>query len=373
MKPSDWDGVILGAGLAGLSAAYYLSRNGAERILILEKEVRPGLGSSGKSACMLSQLSEDPMILRFLIRSARLVKTDWLSEFEKPRFWLTGSHHFGSASDINAYEPALNAARLAGLQIQRGGRDFAVERTPLLAQSPFEETLFCPSDGILETDALMNSMTFYLKAKGTTLALRSFPTSIRLEKTEVRLTLADGSEVRSRFLVNAGGAWAGEIPLLWKEPARPLRPTRRHLFVSQKIPFLPDLPILWNITAGIYARPSHDGRLICSPCDEDPHPAGEPAADRRFEEILRKKIGTFMPKWKSLKFEKNWAGLRSFSPSKRFWIGQDPVHPALYWTAALGGNGITASAAAGDLVARQITGKTTPDDQDFLTAFLPEQ
>ena len=42
-----------------------------------------------------------------------------------------------------------------------------------------------------------------------------------------------------------------------------------------------------------------------------------------------------------------WACLRTYAPSHRFRIERDAALPWLVWVAALGGHGVTASAAVG--------------------------
>ncbi|MBK9796693.1 MAG: FAD-binding oxidoreductase [Holophagaceae bacterium] len=46
-----------------------------------------------------------------------------------------------------------------------------------------------------------------------------------------------------------------------------------------------------------------------------------------------------------------WTGLRTFAPDRRFVLGWDPWNPHLFWSAGLGGHGMTSGLAVGALAA----------------------
>ena len=46
-----------------------------------------------------------------------------------------------------------------------------------------------------------------------------------------------------------------------------------------------------------------------------------------------------------------WTGLRTFAPDRRFVLGWDPWNPRLFWSAGLGGHGMTSGLAVGALAA----------------------
>jgi sarcosine oxidase subunit beta len=47
--PQTADVVIIGAGIVGSSIAYHLTEAGCKNVLVIERETRQGLGSTGKS------------------------------------------------------------------------------------------------------------------------------------------------------------------------------------------------------------------------------------------------------------------------------------------------------------------------------------
>ena len=65
---NTFDAVIIGAGMAGASAAYFLAEH--KRVLLLERESQPGYHSTGRSAALYAE-SYGNRVIRALTTGAR--------------------------------------------------------------------------------------------------------------------------------------------------------------------------------------------------------------------------------------------------------------------------------------------------------------
>src|SRR5512141_679760 len=65
-----FDHAIVGAGIAGASLAYRLSRAGCGRVVVLEREAQPGYHATGRSAAMFMETYGTPTI-QALTRASR--------------------------------------------------------------------------------------------------------------------------------------------------------------------------------------------------------------------------------------------------------------------------------------------------------------
>ncbi len=161
-------------------------------------------------------------------------------------------------------------------------------------------------------------------------------------------------EIRADVIVEATGAWAGRLG----RPTAPLPLTalRRHLFVSAPVDFVrPDLPFIWMEDDAVYFRPEGDG-LLLSPCDETPMKAGDPPTDPAAVELLAEKLARAAPPLADLAIRRGWACLRTFASDRRPLVGPDPEIAGLFHVSALGGFGVTCSAAIGELAAELLQG-----------------
>jgi D-arginine dehydrogenase len=165
--------------------------------------------------------------------------------------------------------------------------------------------------------------------------------------------------VRADLVVDAGGAWAGR---LGRDPsgagsALPLQALRRHLFVTgSPAGGHRRSPYAWIEDAAFYFRPEGDG-LLFSPCDETPMAAGDPPTDPAAADLLAEKLSRHAPAFTDLPVRRTWACLRTFAPDRRPIIGPDPDLPGLFHVSGLGGFGMGASAAVGELAAALIAGE----------------
>ena len=136
----------------------------------------------------------------------------------------------------------------------------------------------------------------------------------------------------------------------------PMRPCRRHLFVSPPIDWVdPTWPFVWDVAHDIYFRPEGEGLLLCA-CDQTELPPGDPPIEESVKELLAEKIERFMPALSGVSISRGWAGFRTLTPDGRFVIGRDPKIKNFFWVAGLGGHGMTTSSAVGELAADLLLG-----------------
>jgi glycine/D-amino acid oxidase-like deaminating enzyme len=163
--------------------------------------------------------------------------------------------------------------------------------------------------------------------------------------------------IHTHAVVNAAGAWAGEIARLAGACEIPLRSLRRHLAVSRPLPSVePSWPFVWDFSHGLYFRPEAPG-LLLSPCDTSEVGPGDVPVDARALELLAEKIARWMPRLAHVSVSAVWAGARTFTPDDNFLIGPDPRVGGFVWCAGLGGNGMAVSAAVGRLTAETLLGQ----------------
>ena len=62
--------VIVGAGIAGASLAYFLAERGVGDVVLLEREAQLAVHATGRSAATLSEFDAHPTLLDLKIRSA---------------------------------------------------------------------------------------------------------------------------------------------------------------------------------------------------------------------------------------------------------------------------------------------------------------
>ena len=351
----DFEFVIIGAGFAGAATAYHLSRRGSSDILLLEQESIPGFHSSGRNAAMMRQCVPDPHLAELTRDGAaflRNIPADWPEAVE---FKQNGSLLLGSGAGWEKLKHDAEIGRSLGVDIVSWSAEQVKQQVPVLQHAQFAGAVWCASDGIVDIHALLSG---YLKAATSRGAQARYHRKVRsLRSTPSGIEIAtDNETIRAKTVVNASGAWANVIGGLAGAEKLPLRPCRRHLFVTPPIDWVDSSwPFVWDVTNDIYFRPEGEGLLLCA-CDQTELPPGDPPMEESVKELLAEKIERFLPALSGVSISKGWAGFRTLTPDGRFVIGWDSRVDNFFWVAGLGGHGMTTSSAVGALAAELLLG-----------------
>jgi D-arginine dehydrogenase len=354
MKAYDY--VIIGAGFAGAATAYHLTQRGVGNILLLEQESIPGFHASGRNAAMMRQCVPDPDLAKLTRAGAAFLRNlpkDWP---EPVQFKQNGSLLLGSGESWHKLQKDAEVGRSLGIDVEAWTPERAKQHVAVLKQAEFDGAAWCGSDGIIDIHALLSG---YLKAatsKGARIRYGNRVQAIHSVNGPGVEVITENETIRANAVVNATGAWANVIAKMAGARELPLRPCRRHLFVSPPLDWVdPKWPFVWDVSHDIYFRPEGKGLLLCA-CDQQELSPGDPPVDETVKELLAEKIEQFIPALSGVSINKSWAGFRTLTPDGRFVIGWDRQIRNFFWIAGLGGHGMTTSSAVGELAAELLLG-----------------
>jgi D-arginine dehydrogenase len=354
--------VIIGGGLAGAAAGYHLARRGARRLILLEKEPTCGYHASGRNAAMIRQVVADEAVGSFARDGASFFKrppTDWDVPF---CFEQQGSVLLGAGPSWTILQDQAAAARARGVPAESYTPDRLRRWLPLLDAADFEGGIFCATDGVVDLQALLEGYLNGIRRAGGRIRTHEAVRDIETRGGRVTAVVTGTDRIPADAVVNAAGAWAGEVGRMAGATVLPLRSCRRHLFSTGPAPGIDRRwPFVWDVTHEFYFRPEED-HLLMSPCDEQEWPPGDPPTDAAAQAVLAEKLSRYAPRLTSFPILSGRAGLRILTPDSRFVIGADPRIEGFFWAAGLGGHGVTTGYAVGAHLARLITnGAAAPD------------
>ncbi|MDP6979170.1 MAG: FAD-binding oxidoreductase [Myxococcota bacterium] len=357
---ASFDFIVIGAGIAGASAAWALQPHG--RTLLLEREPLPGHHTTGRSAAFLVESYGSPVVGR-LTRAGR-------NFFEKPPEGLTETPlvkpvpviWIGREDQLESLERARVEGCEAGAQLEN------IEVAEALAMCPVLRADYV-AGAVVERNAMHIDVAAVLEAY-----LRGFRAGGGMLETHASVLEIErgngGWRVRTErgafeagVIVNAAGAWCDEVAVLAGVRPIGLRPLRRTAITFDP-PAEHDVshwPCVIDADEDFYFKPEGRGQILASPCDETPSEPCDAHPDD--EDIAR--AAAAVERSTSIEIEHlrgRWAGLRSFAPDRQPVIGMDPECPGFFWLAGQGGFGIMTSPAAALATAGLATGGGLPDD-----------
>lgn len=346
--------VIVGAGFAGAATAYHLTQMGMNNVIVLEQEAVPGMHASGRNAAMVRQVisgESTSAMARGGAAFLRHLPDSWPVE---TAFQQTGSFLLADENDAKQLQNDALLATRSGIEAEWLPMNQIIAKVPVLEGSPTVGGVWCPNDGVIDIHALIHGYLGAAMALGAEVRFSEKITAIHTRGNRVAAVQTEAHEFETDILVDAAGAWAGEVGTLAGATPISLSPFRRHLFVTDALDWVSsDWPIVWDVSHEIYFRPESGG-LLLSPCDESLQKPGLPTQDPAVLELLAHKTIQYFPKLADLPIRNSWCGLRTFAPDRRFVIGWDPKLEGFFWVAGLGGHGVTVSYSVGVLAASMI-------------------
>jgi D-arginine dehydrogenase len=350
------DILVIGGGIAGLSAAAALSAHA--RVTVIEAEEQIGFHSSGRSATMLHYALGDRLVRALTLASRPFFDNppEHFSDIPLGRRMPVLIH--ARDEELQALD-ALDAELSLFVALERLDAQGVHELCPLLRDDARHG--IADRDALrLDPHALLQGNLRMLKSRGGEIATGQRIAAIE-RRSGVWHVRSEAEESWSApILVNAAGAWADAVAQLAGVRPLGLEPKRRTIITFDAPPGtnLDGLPFAKTVGDELYFAPE-SGRLFASPMDEVPSDAVDALADE-FEVALaayRMEERTIV---KIERIHSRWAGLRSFTPDRHPAVGFAADADGFFWLAGQGGFGLQTSPAVARIADSLIAGTAWP-------------
>ena len=353
------DILVIGGGIAGLSAAARLSELG--HVTVIERERSFGYHASGRSAALF-EVSYGLPSTTALNRASATFLHEENGGVLSPR----GLMLLGAADSEAAFEEDRKKMGLDEISVAE-----AKDMVPILNDQMMTRAACHDAAWDIDTDRLLNNFLQTLRRNGGVAHGNCAPTSISRTRDGWTLQTTTQGVIGAKILVNAAGAWADEVAQMARIAPIGLQPLRRSM---GRIPApgahdVSGWPMIFGPGESWYAKPDA-GALIVSPAEEHPSKPMDAYADdmvlaegfARYEAYVTEPVSRLLT---------SWAGLRTFSPDRNLVLGPDPVDPAFVWSAGQGGYGFQTAPAASQLVADLVAGRAPSLDADVVAKLSP--
>jgi D-arginine dehydrogenase len=357
----DFDFAVVGAGIAGVSAAYHLAPHAS--VIVLEREHVPAYHTTGRSAALHSETYGSPEIRAITMASGRFYRKPPAGFADHPLLTPRGALIAGRADQQAGLQQA--AADYARLVPSVRWLDAAevLRRQPLLRpEAAAGGAIFEPEADDMDVAAIHGGFLKGARAAGAILRLNAQVAALERGNRRWTIRLRDGGNVSAATVVNAAGAWADVVAQLAGAAPVGLVPKRRTAFTFDAPAGidLAGLPMAIDFDETWYIKPEV-GQFLASPADETPSPPCDAQPEEIDIAVAVERIETATT-LKIRRIKNKWAGLRSFVADKNLVVGYDPTVDGLFWLAGQGGYGIQTGEAAGRLAASLARGKGLPQD-----------
>lgn len=368
-KNSTADVAIIGAGITGALVGWHLAKAGKKVIVVDKRHV--GMGSTAASTALLQYEIDTP--LRELIekvgkkdaeRSYLLCRKSIydLQQICKglPKecgFELRPSFQFASyKKDMKEQEEEYALRKQIGIPLKKLNREQVKKTFGFDAPSG----LLSADGAVVDAYRLSHALLEQAAKKGLKVFDGTTITEIRHKRSGVELETDTGAIIKAKHLVIACGYESQQyleqqVELLHSTYAIVSEP-----FQEKKL-WYKDALIWETADPYIYLRTTPDNRILIGGMDDD---FSDP---QKRDERLPQKAKALEAKCKSLfphlpfKTDFKWAGTFAGTKDGLPYIGKHKSRPNTYFALGFGGNGITFSIIAAQLIRDELMGKENPD------------
>jgi D-arginine dehydrogenase len=348
------DFIIIGGGIAGLSAAARLAAHG--KVIVLEAEAALGYHSSGRSVSF-SHYGIGNAVVRALTRHSRPFFEAQPEGFcDTPVAHLFPSLYFAEEEAL----PLLDAieANMADLvdTLEPLNQAALTRLCPVIRTGPGAAVrgMLDPTGLKLDADALLQSFARQLRAGGGEIRLGHRVGSI--ERRGEAWVVDDA--VSAPILVNAAGAWCDRVAGLAGVTPLGLEPKRRTIIAVDPGTDMAGWPFVHSVAGDFYML-AEAGRLLVSPVDEVADDPGD-AQPEDYDIALAADRLEHYTTLSVTRIAHRWAGLRTFTADRTPTAGFAPDAPGFFWLCGQGGYGLQTAPAMAEAVEARVAGSAWP-------------
>lgn len=354
----DTDVVIIGGGISGALAAYHLTKAGIPCVLVDGRTI--GLGSTCASTSLLQyeldtplhqlieQIGEQKAIRAYqlcgtaIYKLQKLMKEIGYKEYESRKSLFFSTHN----SDKKYMEKEFAARKKAGFEISFLTEDELENEFGLKAKY----ALLSELGANINAYSLTHHILQHCIKKGLQVYDRTCVTNISYENTQTVITTAEGCTINTKYIVNATG-----FEVVNFIPKKIVDFYCTYAIISEHQAehacLWKDRVMMWNTDDPyLYMRLTKDNRILIGGRDERfSNTVTRELYLNKKADLLQKDFNKICPHI-SFKREFAWCGTFGKTKDALPYIGTYAKTPNTYYALGFGGNGITFSVLAAEII-----------------------
>ena len=372
-KDIKTDVLILGGGISGALTAHYLVHEGIDCTLIDARTI--GLGSTCASTSLLQyeidtalhqlidMIGTKAAVRSYKLGESAIFKLEALAQKTGMKDFASTKSLYSAAykKDIDFLKDEFEARKKYGFKVKYFDAQAVLKEFGFISHGAILSDTAATIDSYLFTHSLLQ---FNLK-RGLKVYDRTPAATIKHNRASVQIKTTDSCSITAKKLVYATGY---EVVNFISKPIVKL--TSTYAIASESLSIAPkfgknDIVIWTTATPYLYMRTTKDNRIIIGGRDEEffSHIKRDKSIPHKTK-LLENDFTKMFPLI-PFKAEFSWAGVFGSTKDGLPYIGPYKKLPNSFFALGFGGNGITFSQVAGEIIALIIKGKSNKDIELF--------
>ncbi len=359
--------VIIGGGVVGTAIAYYLAKGGMTDCVLVEADYLSS-GATGRCGGGIRQQWSTEANTRLAIESVREFST-LEDELGADIEFLQGGYLVlaYTPEDVAQFEKNVGLQQGLGLDVSILTPDEITERVvPQLNTDGVRMATYCPSDA--SANPFLTTMAYAAAARRLGVEIELFTPVTRVLTERGKITGVETSKgtISAPLVVNVAGSHSVPIAAT-AGVSLPITPYRRQILVTEPLERFFH-PMIISFSLGVYFRQVTHGSVIGGFGDPD-EPAGfNQTSSLEFLTTMSSKLAFLMPRLRSVKVVRQWAGVYDLTPDAQPILGETDGVEGFFQASGFSGHGFMIAPKVAMLVAQVVAGQEPDLDSSRLNA-----
>ena len=312
MTPVATDVAILGGGVTGCAAAYFLRRAGVAEVCVIEPDLTYARASSpvATGGCRrLFSLPENIRMSQFSIdffkAFAEHVEVD--GHAPDPQWKERGYLFVVGQGHEHVLQENLRVQESLGVRVELLDRAAIATRYPWMRADDLALGVLSPEDGWLDPNSVLQGFRKKALALGVRFVQDRALELIMRGPRVTEIELAAGTRIRADHVINAAGCWAASLAKLVgvDVPVNPMRRFEHFVEIEQALPPMP----LIKDPDRLIIRPEGTGYAVGLVKSDEPRGFNFEVDPAWFQNVVWPACASRVPAFETLKLRREWAGL----------------------------------------------------------------
>jgi len=301
------DVAIIGGGVIGCAAAYFLKVAGVARVAVIEPDPTYAKASSPVATGGCRRLFARPENIQMSQFSI-----DFFKAFEAHTGvdvqWKQGGYLFVvTAGHEKVLEQNYRTEKDLGVKVELLDRAQIAKRYPWMRNDDLALGVLSAEDGWLDPNSVLQGFRKKAQALGATFVRDRVVDVYTSGKRVTELELGSGMRFGAETFINAAGCWAASIAKLAGMDL-PVNPMRRFEHYVELGDLLPPMPLIKD-PERLVIRPEGKGYAVGLVDGREPRGFNYELDPAWFERVVWPALASRIPAFEKLKLKREWAGL----------------------------------------------------------------
>lgn len=314
-RPDTADVVVVGGGTVGAWTAVLLAEASAGTVILIEAATL-GDGASSRAAGMVRAQGGTETAIRLGLRSQEFYAASG-DRFSLDCGFTAQGYLMPcfTEAEVRQAHDRIALQRSLGLAVEWLSSDDIDAKTTGLAPGVTMGASYAPGDGFLDAPRNVLAYTAALAVSGVHVRERCAFTGLRTRGGRVVGVDTSNGPIDTGRVVLTGGPQLADVGS--RAGARiPAGGTRHQVVVTARLPGLDvnTLPMVFDVTSGIYWRPGESGGLLWGMSNPDEPPGVAVDFDMTYYAMARRRIEHLLPAVTGLGLRRSWAATIDYTP-----------------------------------------------------------